>query len=97
VSATLQYMPVDAKYGRVVTEFGQFEDDEPVVVFRAKDRLLPKLLKVYSSLCRVAGSPVYHLDRIDKAAALVEAWQAEHGARVPTSEAHRIRVEAPPS
>lgn len=86
-------MARDTKYGRVTTEFGQFGEDEPVVVFRAKDRLLPKLLKIYRYMCELAGSPVLHLEAIDKAAAAVKDWQAQNPTKTPDSEAHRKRIE----
>lgn len=77
-------MAIDRKYGRVTTEFGMIGEDEPVVVFRAHDRLLPKLLKVYWFFCELAGSPQHHLDLIDEAAETVKAWQFQNGARTPT-------------
>jgi hypothetical protein len=85
-------MAIDSKYGRVTTEFGTFGDDEPVVVFRAKDRLLPKLLKVYRYFCELGGSPEFHLRAIDNDAAAVKQWQAENPTKTPDSEAYRIRI-----
>lgn len=49
-------MGYDGKYGRVTVEHGTIGDDEPVVVFRSADRLLPKLLKVYRYFCELGGS-----------------------------------------
>lgn len=77
-------MAIDRKYGRVTTERGTIGDDEPVVVFRAQDRLLPKLLKVYRILCELAGSPRRHLELIDDAAMTVKAWQAEYPEKTKT-------------
>jgi hypothetical protein len=37
-------MAVDKKYGRVTLENGSIGEDEPVVVFRAQDVVLPRLL-----------------------------------------------------
>jgi hypothetical protein len=80
-------MPIDNKYGRVTLENQRnIGDDEPVVVFRAQDRLLPKVLKVYRILCEVAGSPENHLRAIDAAAANVKAWQAENKTQTPQSK-----------
>lgn len=79
-------MPIDRKYGRVILENQRnVGDDEPVIVFRAQDRLLPKLLKVYRYMCELAGSPENHLAAIDDTAGVIKAWQAEHTTKTPTS------------
>lgn len=85
-------MPFDNKYGRVTLENQRnIADDEPVIVFRAQDRLLPKLLKVYRYFCELAGSPENHLAAIDDTAATIKAWQAEHQTKVPTSTGYDPR------
>jgi hypothetical protein len=79
-------MPIDQKYGRVTLERQRnIGNDEPVIVFRAQDRLLPKLLKVYRYLCELAGSPENHLEAIDHTAKVIKTWQAEHPTKTPTS------------
>jgi hypothetical protein len=79
-------MPIDRKYGRVTLENQRnVGEDEPVIVFRAQDRLLPKLLKVYRYFCDLAGSPENHLLAIDDTARVIKDWQIQHGARTPTS------------
>lgn len=84
-------MPIDQKYGRVTLERQRnIGDDEPVVVFRAQDRLLPKLLKVYRYMCELAGSPGNHLAAIDHTAAVVKAWQAEHPTKTPSSTGYEV-------
>lgn len=80
-------MAYDLKYGDVRVERGDIREDELVVVFRARDALLPGLLKVYRLLCEVAGSPEHHLEGIHDAAMAVRNWQAVHGSRTPTSDA----------
>jgi hypothetical protein len=86
-------MATDLKYGEVTTERGQFEPDEPVVLFRGRDRLLPKMLKIYRLLCELAGSPDHHLDAIHQSAERVKAWQAANPSlvRTPSSDAYRQR------
>lgn len=79
-------MGIDGKYGRVTTEFGTIGDDEPVVVFRAQDALLPAMLAVYSTLCAQAGSPRRHLDKIVDSMLAVERWQESHHIQVPRSD-----------
>lgn len=79
-------MAIDGKYGRVTLENSDIGEDEPVVVFRATDRLLPKLLKIYRMMCELAGSPAHHLQRIDDTATDVKAWQMENPTRTPNSD-----------
>lgn len=86
-------MAIDLKYGRVSTEHGTIGEDEPVVVFRAQDRLLPKLLKVYRYFCDLAGSPAHHLEAIDNAAAAVKAWQANHPPKTPSSDSLALTTQ----
>lgn len=81
--------PVDNKYGWVLTEHGNFEPGEPVVVFRAKDVLLPKVLAYYHLFCVKAGSPRRHLDLIMNSRDRVVSWQEDHDFKVPDSEASR--------
>jgi hypothetical protein len=78
-------MAEDVKYGHVTTERGDIGETEPVVVFRAKDKLLPTVLADYLDMCQRAGSPPHHLDGIEEAGRVVEAWQAEHFTQVPQS------------
>jgi len=87
-------MAIDNKYGYVKAQFGDIGEDEQVVVFRARDRLLPKMLKIYHILCELGGSPQHHLFAIDEAAAKVKMWQAEHfdQVRQPSSDAYVARV-----
>ena len=79
-------MAIDRKYGRVTTDYGDFDEDEPVVVFRAKDMTLPKLLAYYHLFCMRMGSPREHLDLIMDSRDEIIAWQDDHEPRVPTSE-----------
>lgn len=79
-------MAIDPKYGRVTTEHGVFGEDEWVVVFRAQDETLLDVLAYYHLVCRSAGSPNHHLEGILKTRSKVEAWQADHHTRVPTSD-----------
>lgn len=80
-------MAIDLKYGRVTTERGTLGDDEPVVVFRAQDLLLPDVLTDYRDMCRNAGSPQHHLTLIDATRVDVLDWQSAHHAKVPRSDA----------
>jgi hypothetical protein len=78
-------MGIDNKYGQVIVPNSTIGENEPVVVFRAQDKLLPDLLKVYRIMCKLAGSPERHLDLIHDSAEKVRAWQAENFTKVPES------------
>lgn len=68
-------MALDRKYGRVTTERGTIGKDEPVVVFRAQDFLLPKVLAYYTLFCLGAGARRDHIDEILTARDAVVHWQ----------------------
>lgn len=76
-------MAYDVKYGRVTLEHGEIGEDEPVVVFRARDSLVTKLLAYYRLFAWKAGSSQSHLEQIDQAIVAVENWQKTHDTRVP--------------
>lgn len=80
-------MAIDRKYGRVTTERGTIGDDEPVVIFRAQDALLPQLLVEYLRLCEAAGSPDRHLQLVRGTRDEVIDWQQKHHHQVPRSDA----------
>lgn len=86
-------MAIDNKYGRVTLEHGSIGEDEPVVVFRATDALLPKMLAYYHYLCIRASSPRRHLNLILDSRDKVLAWQKKHPTRIPNSEASRAWME----
>lgn len=79
-------MAIDGKYGRVQTERGKIGEDEPVVVFRAQDKLVPAMLLVYRDMCDAAGSPAHHLELIDKTRINIERWQQDHHVQIPRSD-----------
>lgn len=82
-------MAIDDKYGRVTLEHGTIGENEPVVVFRATDILLPKLLAYYHLFCLREGSPKRHLDLILKSRESVMLWQETFPPRIPNSESSR--------
>ena len=82
-------MAIDLKYGRVTLENSTIGEDEPIVVFRASDVLLPKVLAYYRLFCNQAGSPKKHLDLIDVTQLQVLDWQKENVTRVPSSENYK--------
>lgn len=86
-------MAIDPKYGRVTLEHGNIGDDEIVVVFRAKDKILPKLLSYYHLFCLKEGSPRRHLDMVLNAKDAVDSWQKLNETKVPDSETSRQWME----
>ncbi len=90
-------MAKDMKYGQVTLERGHIGDDEPVVVFRARDKILHELLFKYYQLCLKAGSPQFHLDLIEQRAAEIANWQHAHASEVrsPASEGYQRYMEKP--
>jgi hypothetical protein len=86
-------MAIDAKYGKVKLEHGNIGEDEPVVVFRAKDKLLPKVLAYYAMVCIKAGSPKRHLDLIWDTLQKVHAWQDNNQTKTPDSETSRTWLD----
>lgn len=87
-------MGYDRKYGKIIAEHGNIGENEPVVVFRAKDKLLPKLLAYYHLFCLKAGSPRRHLDIILNTKEVIEDWQARNSTRVPTSDSSKERLKS---
>jgi hypothetical protein len=90
-------MPIDNKYGRVTLEHGNIGEDEPVFVFRAKDKLLPQVLAEYIVLCVQAGAPREHLELIFEGSMQIMEWQKTGNPRLPTSYSYYARVEDPES
>jgi hypothetical protein len=68
-------MGIDNKYGRVTTEFGNIGEDEPVIVFRAKDIALPDLLLRYHYACAGLNSPRNFLNDILDLRQKIIKWQ----------------------
>lgn len=84
-------MGFDRKYGKVTTEHGDIPDDEPVVVFRARDINTPKLLGSYLALCIENDSPKYHLDMIQGTYQLFKDWQEKNPDKVKIPDSERSK------
>lgn len=84
-------MGFDGKYGRITTERLEIPEDEPVMLFRGRDRILPEVIRDYAARCQEAGSPEYHVQLTLSAAARIEQWQTEHPDRVKTPDSARLR------
>jgi hypothetical protein len=57
-------------------------DDEPLILFRGKDKLLLPLLDYYQVLCKDAGSPDYQISLLGEQIGKIKAWQAGHADRL---------------
>lgn len=86
-------MGYDRKYGKVTTEFGSIGNDEPVVVFRARDSLLPRVLMYYHLFCMKSDCPRYHLNTILDTFYSITQWQFRNKDKVrfPRSEGFKNR------
>lgn len=84
-------MGYDGKYGRVATEHGDIPDDEPVIVFRARDAHTPGVLAHYLKMCDQEGSPYRHLRLVAETLTRFIRWQEDNPdqVRIPDSERSR--------
>jgi hypothetical protein len=77
-------MGVDNKYGLVtVSDNTDIAENEPVFLFRAKDRLTPKVLSYYAYLCERSNASEEHVKSIDFAREMIENWQQNNETKVP--------------
>ena len=88
-------MGYDSKYGKVTTEHGDIPDDEPVIVFRAQDKLSADVLAAYHRLCAENGSPERHLNLIAATQARFKVWQRAHKQQVKIPDSERSREWLP--
>lgn len=88
-------MGYDRKYGKVTTEHGNIPDDEPVIVFRARDVRTRGVLAHYLKLCEQGGSPVRHLRLVAEQLARFTRWQEENPDRVKEPDSERSRAWLP--
>lgn len=83
---------IDGKYSAVLigkrieiikTETGEvLPHEEPLILFRAKDTLLRRMIAFYRDLCLTHGSPRRHLDGIDAEGRKVEQFAAAYPERM---------------
>jgi hypothetical protein len=84
-------MGYDRKYGRVVTEHGDIPDDEPVIVFRARDITTKDLLAYYLMRCVKVGSPKRHLDIVVNTLEDFRNWQRNNTSKVKVPDSERSK------
>lgn len=85
-------MGYDGKYGKVTTEHGDIPDDEPVIVFRARDKIVPAMLRFYMEMCEANGSPGRHIDLIQGTQRQITQWQLDHKDQVRQPDSERSRA-----
>ena len=77
---------IDGKYktdGNITKLDGTpIPDDEPLVLFRAKDKLLPQLLEEYKKLCQDAGCQSQQVETLGPLTQQVRDWQVANPDKV---------------
>lgn len=56
--------------------------DEPLILFRAKDKLVPELLEHYLEQCRTAGSPPQQISTLQQRIDTIKQWQMANPEKV---------------
>ena len=69
-------------YDRMQDPDGLIGEDEPVMLFRAKDRLMQSALKAYADACEAEGLKEMEMT-VRKHLQRVQIWQDEHGCKMP--------------
>lgn len=83
---------IDPKYGiRIIegqsviakTSTGEpIPDDEPLILFRARDYLALDMLRYYRSIALADGCTGFHMDGIDNRIAAFEKFRSDHPERM---------------
>ena len=79
------FKSIDSKYSICVTDTGNIQivkdsnqtiipEDEPLILFRGRDRLALKLLRTYREFCVVDGCTDYQLEMLDNRIAAFEEF-----------------------
>lgn len=77
---------IDGKYktdGNITKIDGTpIPDDEPLVLFRAKDKLLPQVLENYKKLCQGASCQPRQVETLGPLIQQVKDWQTANSGKV---------------
>ena len=68
-------MAIDSKYGIITTQYGYINEDEPVVIFRAQDKIALTILKIYRDLYALLGGNRDMLTILDADIKAFEVWR----------------------
>lgn len=66
-----------------VTSFEKADDDEPVFVLRAQDKLAPEIVREWAYRAQCEGAPIAKCDDARRIADAMEQWQIAHRRKVP--------------
>ena len=77
---------IDGKYktdGNITKMDGTpIPDDEPLILFRAKDKLLPQVIENYKRLCQAAGCQPQQVESLGPLVQQVKDWQTANAGKV---------------
>lgn len=77
---------IDTKYktdGNITKMDGTpIPDDEPIILFRAKDQLTPQLIEAYKKLCSDAGCQRQQITSLDPLIERFKNWQVANPDKV---------------
>ena len=82
-TAEVDVNPEAGKYGKIFTERGHFEDNEPIFIFRGADKFTTIILQHYVDLCEAAGVSVEHINGVVVQKLVIAEWQRDHGSKLP--------------
>lgn len=71
---------------------GKIGEDEPVMLFRARDVLAPAILAKYAELLRFHHAPPAMIDTVLAHEARMRQWQRANGCKLPDMPAEAARV-----
>lgn len=80
-------------YQHIQDDTGKIGDDEPVMLFRAKDALAPLVLDAYVSLLKQRSNEREMIAAVERHAALMRAWQDHNGKQMPDVDLHNLITE----
>lgn len=72
---------------------GKIGEDEPVMLFRAKDRLMPHVLEAYRSLLSAASADPTMIDAVALHIARVNKWQLRNRTQTPDMPNDAVRMD----
>lgn len=77
---------IDSKYkvdGNITKLDGTpIPDDEPIILFRAKDKLTPQLLEAYKKMCLDSGCLPQQIETLSPLIERFKSWQAANPGKV---------------
>ena len=78
-------------YDRIQDPAGKIADDEPVMLFRAKDVLFPAILAKYADLLRFHNADQTMIESVLAHEAAARKWQRQNGCKLPDMPPEAVR------